>query len=128
MKFEIYNQFGVIMATTESVNCVKDDYKKGNLQLMKEHGWKFKIDGKLTSLNNVVKQLKLDSIDHESIAEVPSKPKRKVRKIKCLNTDKIYKNMSECAKDISVDPAAISYVMSTGKNEYKEFKFEFVNE
>lgn len=128
MKFEIYNQFGVLMLTTESIKCVRADYKKGNLQHMKEHGWKFKIDGKVTSLNNVIKQLELNSNDHESVAEISSKPKRKVRKIKCLNTNKIYKNMSECAKEIGVDPAAISYAMSTGKNEYKEFKFEFVNE
>lgn len=138
MLFEIYNKEGQRMEYTQSIGCIIDSYEKGNLQSMNSIGWKFKLDGIIVSLNKLVNTLQLNArcritsttvkpID-KPIVSNDSKPKRKVRKIRCLNNNTTYNNMSACAKDLGIDPAAISYVMQKGTNEYKEYKFEFVED
>ena len=138
MLFEVYNKEGQRMEHTQSIECVIDSYEKGNLKSMNSIGWKFKLDGRIISLNKLVSTLNLNdkvttsnvpakSFDNPNVS-IDTKPKRKVRKIKCLNNNTTYNNMSACAKDLGIDPAAISYVMQKGTNEYKEYKFEFVED
>lgn len=142
MLFEIFDRQGCRMEHTENLSCIVDSYEKGNLQSMNGNGYKFKLDGKLVSLSKLVETLNLKSnnriIPNESkklfepntIANTSNdnKSKRKVRKIRCITNNTTYKNMSACAKDLDIDPAAISYVMQKGTNKYKEYKFEFVEE
>lgn len=138
MLFEVYNKEGQRMEHTQSIECVIDSYEKGNLKSMNSIGWKFKLDGRIISLNKLVSTLNLNdkvttsnapakSFDNPNVS-IDTKPKRKVRKIKCLNNNTTYNNMSACAKDLGIDPAAISYVMQKGTNEYKDYKFEFVED
>lgn len=138
MLFEVYNKEGQRMEYTQSIECIIDSYEKGNLQSMNSIGWKFKLDGVIVSLTKLVNTLQLNARCRitgttnkpveKPIASNDSKPKRKVRKIRCLNNDTTYNNMSACAKDLGFDPAAISYAMQKGTNEYKGYKFEFVEE
>lgn len=138
MLFEIYNKEGQRMEYTQSIECIIDSYEKGNLQSMNSIGWKFKLDGVIVSLNKLVNTLQLNArcktnsttvkLIDKPVVSNNSKPKRKVRKIRCLNNNTTYNNMSACAKDLGIDPAAISYVMQKGTNEYKEYKFEFVED
>lgn len=151
MIFEVFSKDGRRMEHTEHIECVIDSYEKGNLQSMNSIGWKFKLDGKVISLTKLVEALDLknkskvnpsivktidkpntsnDSIKSNTVNETETnpKPKRKVRKIRCITNDTTYKNMSACAKDLDIDPATISYVMQKGTNEYKGYKFEFVED
>lgn len=122
MKFEVYNSENKIMEWTEDFECIKDSYQKGHLAEMRKQKWKFKLDGKLISYPQIEDMI-LRNICKKDYKPVP---KKKVRKILCKNNNTIYNNMSECAKDLGFDPAAISYVMKKGTNEYKGYKFEFV--
>lgn len=75
------------------------------------------------ALNDAVKEEVKHDVEPSTFKELRSK--RKVRKIKCLNTGTIYNNMTACAKDLGMDPAAISYAMQKNKPA-KGFSFEFV--
>lgn len=55
MKFEYFNRDRQRTLITHSGISVLDDYEKGNLQAMKDNGYKFKVDGKTVSLRQLVK-------------------------------------------------------------------------
>lgn len=56
-----------------------------------------------------------------------AKTKRKVRPVKCVQNDKIYKNMSEAGRDLGIDPAAVSEAVKKNK-PYKGYTFEIVED
>mgnify|MGYP000006618598 FL=1 len=122
LKFEVYNSENKIMEWTEDFECIKDSYQKGHLAEMRKQKWKFKLDGKLISYPQIEYMILINICKKD----YKPAPKKKVRKILCKNNNTTYNNMSECAKDLGFDPAAISYVMKKGTNEYKGYKFEFV--
>lgn len=50
MKFEVINDKGVAVMSTEYVSCIPDD---GQLTSMSKAGYKFKIGGKSTSIKKI---------------------------------------------------------------------------
>lgn len=103
-------------------------------------GYCFKVNGKKMNAKQVKSFFKdtrdiqvtanifVNDADVENVKADDAKKettKRKVRKIRCVNTGKIYNNMTACAKDLGMDPAAISYAMQKNKPA-KGYSFEFI--
>lgn len=124
------------MMGTDYPSCISFDA----LDSQEAAGYYFKVNGKKMTAKQVKAffkdnkdiQVKVGQVaDDEKAVEVkPSNPAeakttRKVRKIKCLNTGKIYNNMTACAKDLGMDPASVSYAMQKNK-PVKGYEFEFV--
>ena len=120
------------MMGTDYVNCIRFDW----LDNQERAGYYFKVNEKRMNAS----QVKLHFADYlkakeDAVPEVPEVnediPKktvqRKVRRIRCVNTGKEYINMSACARDLNIDPAAVSYSMQKGKPTTGGFSFEFVD-
>lgn len=121
---------------TDYPSCIPFDA----LDSQEAAGYCFKVNGKKMTAKQVKSFFKdtrdvqvtanifVTDADVENVRDDDVKKeatKRKVRKIRCLNTGKIYNNMTACAKDLGMDPAAISYAMQKNK-PYKGYSFEFV--
>lgn len=131
----------VTYASTESVHCIDFNH----LDSMENAGYFFRVDGvKMTAKQvrnhfnigrgkDIFTQIKKPEItaispDLKPSAEVDNKPKRKVRPIRCISNNKIYTNMSACARDLGIDPAAVSYSIANGRPTKQGYTFEFVDE
>lgn len=121
---------------TDYPSCISFDI----LDSQEDAGYYFKVNGKKMTARQVKSFFKntedvpvtATEVANDSTAEnlmsddnKKEKTKRKVRKIRCLNTNKIYNNMTACARDLGMDPAAISYAMQKNKPA-KGYSFEFV--
>ena len=123
MLFEVWRD-NKRMACTDSRNCIDFD----NLSDMAKAGFKFKVEGKWMSASAVKKHF--DAISTESSVQteakpsaIDTKPKRKVRKVYCKETDTVYDNMSKAGKELGIDPAAISYAIQVGRPTTSGYTF-----
>ena len=107
MTFQIFNSAGNCVLVTEYESCIPYE----DLDAMSKAGYKFKIDGKAVPKNAILSTVKC-SIDNTSVPQISHKYSRQVR---CIDTGKIYKNQSEAAKDLSIDPAQVSDSIKTGR-------------
>lgn len=122
---------------TDYVSCIPFD----SLDSQEAAGYCFKVNGKKMTAKQVKSFFKdnrdIQATENEVATDVSTdigkssnvqeaKTTRKVRKIKCVNTGKIYNNMTACAKDLGMDPAAISYAMQKNKPA-KGYSFEFAD-
>ncbi len=148
MKFQIKNREGQCMYYTESSSCVPVD----KLESMHSAGLLFYLDGKKVSVNTIKSQFKdmqpikvpkyrpapkfhvensdvsesevnsnesgILSVDFTSV-DFPITS----RTIVCLNNNKVYRNQTEAAKDLKIDPSYISDCICHNK-EYKGYKFK----
>lgn len=123
MQFEHIAPDGRTKCVTHDVSCI--DLKDCIDQAA--HGWKFRLDGKAISLTGV-KQLVGDASASSQGQELNSTTSgKRVRAVRCKNNQKVYRNMSEAAKDLGLDSAQISYSLKVGKPT-KGYQFEFVDD
>ena len=142
MTFQIKDAFGKGCFYTEFPSCIPFD----SLDSMESIGLTFYIDSKKVSksyIRNNFKSEELDSEEDESKAvktEVDVKETSvksdvvvdpgfpiTAKTIICVNTGKMYKNQKAAADEYKVDPANISYCVTTGKS-YKGLFFKRVIE
>ena len=142
MTFQIKDAFGKGCFYTEYPSCIPFD----SLDSMESVGLTFYIDGKKVSksyIRNNFKSEELDSEENESEVvktEVDTKQTSvesnevvdpgfpiTAKTIICVNTGKMYKNQKAAADEYKVDPANISYCVTTGKS-YKGLFFKRVIE
>lgn len=98
MHLSITNPYGLAVAGTDHEQCIPFEY----LDSMQEAGYTFHLDGKKVSAA-ALKKLKS--------SETPPK----VIGIRCVDTGKVYPNQSAAAKDLGIDPAAVSDSIKTGR-------------
>lgn len=142
MTFRIKDTFGKGCFYTEYPSCIPFS----SLDSMESAGLTFYIDGKKVSksyIRNNFKSERLDSEENESevaktevdvkgtsvesnVVVNPEFPVT-VKTIICVNTGKMYKNQKAAADEYNVDPANISYCVTTGKS-YKGLFFKRVIE
>ena len=147
MTFQIKDAFGKGCFYTEYLSCIPFD----SLDSMESVGFTFYIDGKRVSksyIRNNFKSEELDSEEDESkvvktevvktelgVEETSVESNSVVdpgfpitaKTIICVNTGKMYKNQKAAADEYKVDPANISYCVTTGKS-YKGLFFKRVIE
>ena len=131
----------VTYSSTEYVQCINFDH----LDSMENAGYFFRVNGVKMTANQVRKHFnagrdkdiptqaedpEIVAISHDLrlTAKVENKPKRRVRPIRCANNNKIYTNMSACARDLGIDPAIVSYSIANGRPTKQGYSFEFVDE
>lgn len=133
MKFRVVRKYdNMPMMGTEYESCISFEY----LDSQEAAGYYFTIDGKKYTADGVRKYFGRSksgngAAQHSSETQSLQKPKRKVRPIKCINTlngnTKVYDNMSACARDLGIDPAAVSYAMQKNKPTSGGYAFEFAD-
>lgn len=106
---------GQCMCCDADLSCIDYDHCVSQ----KEVGYTFKLDGKTVSLNQIRELLKIDA------PKPVESTTRKVRSIRCINNDKVYRTMSEAGKDLGIDSAQISYSLKVDRPT-KGYSFEFV--
>lgn len=148
MLFVVYRKIdNQAMMGTDCISCIPFDA----LDSQEEAGHYFKVNGKRMTAkqvrtffkDNAQHSLKSTTVKSDSVSfkdligrvdkqtdqyykvAEPQPSKRKVRKIRCIENGKVYNNMTACAKDLGMDPAAISYAMQKNKPA-KGYSFEFV--
>lgn len=120
MKFEIYDRHGVGLLEAYQLSCVPfaqlDD-------MAKNAGYKFKVDGKSVSANKVKEAVAASlgisasdvnttkAVTTSSTAAEPIYSKQ----VRCKDTGAVYKNQSEAAKALGIDPAQVSDSIKTGR-------------
>lgn len=55
MKFEIFNERGIVVMNTTTPSCMPSNE---DLKSMSSYGYKFKLDGKAISVKNLIKKIK----------------------------------------------------------------------
>lgn len=110
------------------ISCIDMD----QIEAQASHGYKFKLNGKTVTVSQIRAFLAENgaSVPAKRTLSEPNQPNpttRKVRAIRCLNNKKVYRNMSEAAKDLGLDSAQISYSLKVSRPT-KGYSFEFVEE
>ena len=133
MKFEVIRKYdNRTMMCTEDEQCISFE----TLESQESSGYYFKLDGKRISAKELKSRLnyrpsavQTRTTGNEVTSEVSeiAQPTitRKVRSIRCINNNKIYKNMSEAGKDLGLDSALISYSLKVNRPT-KGYSFEFI--
>ena len=133
MKFEVIRKYdNKTMMCTEDEQCISFE----TLESQESSGYYFKLDGKRISAKELKSRLnyhpaavQTHTTGNKVASEVSeiAKPTstRKVRSIRCINNNKIYKNMSEAGKDLGLDSALISYSLKVNRPT-KGYSFEFI--
>lgn len=131
MKFEVVRKYdNRPMMSTDNPSCIGFKY----LDAQEASGYYFRVDGKRVSGAEIRRRFNYQQPAEEiaaasstvSTSSVP--PVRKVKKIRCITNNKIYNNMSAAARDIGIDPAAVSYSMKVGRPTTSGYSFEFVED
>lgn len=132
MLFRVIGPDGQGKMGTEFVQCI---YPEDVLLSMSRCGYKFELNGKRATakaVSDYVKENmcsseieenseeKEDSANNDVVIdtqEKKSKPEtsKKVGRIRCVNTGKVYNKQSEAARDLGIDPAAVSDSLKTGR-------------
>ena len=132
MLFKVIGPDGQTKLGTEFVQCI---YPEDVLLSMSRCGYKFELNGKRATakaVSDYVKENmysseieenseeKEDSANNDVVIDTQEKkPKpetsKKVGKIRCVNTGKVYNKQSEAARDLGIDPAAVSDSLKTGR-------------
>lgn len=127
MRFEAIGPDGKVKFNTCYLECIEKD----TIDRRARAGYKFRLDGKLISpanLKSLIHQSSSNNLTQCTSSEYTTandSVKRSVKSIKCLNNNKVYKNMSEAGRDLGIDSALISYSLKVGRPT-KGYSFEFV--
>lgn len=105
MLFTVIGPDGHPKMGTEYRECI---YDIEQLESMASAGFRFKLNDKLISLNNLKKELGLSFDDAK-----PSSTNESI--ILCVETGDRFKKQSEAAKALGIDPAAVSDSLKTGR-------------
>lgn len=131
MKFEVVRKYdNRPMMSTDNPNCIGFKY----LDAQEASGYYFRIDGKRISGAKIKERFNYQEPVEDSEVSSPTVSTsrtltaRKVKKIRCITNNKIYNNMSAAARDIGIDPAAVSYSMKVGRPTTSGYSFEFVED
>lgn len=127
MTFQIKDNTGVCKYYTEYVSCIPLD----SLDSMSSVGLVFYLDDKKISASALKSQFgsKKSNKAKSLISETPAIDLEHLdfpitsRTVVCMNTGKVYKNQSEAAKDLKIDPSYISDCVCKDK-EYKGYRFK----
>lgn len=102
--FVVMDRDGTPMMSTDYYSCIPPE---NHLQTMSAAGYSFKYDNKKISLKTAIELTNyLDNLE----SSLP-----KVFKIRCIETGELFDKQSEAAKHLSIDPAAVSDSLKTGK-------------
>ena len=132
MLFKVIGPDGQTKVGTDSVQCI---YPEDVLLSMSRCGYKFELNGKRSTAKAVSDYVKEnmysseieenseeteDSANNDVVIDTQEKkPKpeisKKVGKIRCVDNGKVYNKQSEAAKDLGIDPAAVSDSLKTGR-------------
>ena len=132
MLFKVIGPDGQTKLGTEFVQCI---YSEDVLLSMSRCGYKFELNGKRATakaVSDYVKENmcsseieenseeKEDSANNDVVSDTQEKkPKpetsKKVGKIRCVDNGKVYNKQSEAARDLGIDPAAVSDSLKTGR-------------
>lgn len=132
MLFKVIGPDGQTKLGTEFVQCI---YPEDVLLSMSRCGYKFELNGKRATAKAVSDYVKEnmysseieenseeneDSSNNDLVSdkqEKKSKPEtsKKLGRIRCVNTGKVYNKQSEAARDLGIDPAAVSDSLKTGR-------------
>lgn len=142
MTFRIKDTFGKGCFYTEYSSCIPFS----SLDSMESAGLTFYIDEKKVSKSYILNNFKSERVDPKedesenvntevvtkgmsATSNVVVNPEFPItaKTIICVNTGKIYKNQKAAADEYKVDPANISYCVTTGKS-YKGLFFKRVIE
>lgn len=115
MKFEVYDRHGVGLLEVYQLSCVPfaqlDD-------MAKNAGYKFKVDGKFVPANKVKEavaaSLGISASDVNTTTPSTAEPIYS-KQVRCKDTGAVYKNQSEAAKALGIDPAQVSDSIKTGR-------------
>lgn len=118
MKFTTIGPDGESKMTTEHVNAIPWD----DLDDMAAAGFKFRLDGKLITKNELRKSFNVSSKPQPSL-NTEAKPTKYL--VKCVESGKIYNTQSEAARDLGIDPAQVSDSLKTGRPR-SGYRFEKV--
>ena len=131
MKFEVVRKYdNRPMRSTDNPNCIGFKY----LDAQEASGYYFRVDGKRISGAEIKRRFNYQEPVEAIAAASPTvsttlaQTARKVKKIRCITNNKIYNNMSAAARDIGIDPAAVSYSMKVGRPTTSGYSFEFVED
>lgn len=132
MLFKVTGPDGQTKVGTDSVQCI---YPEDVLLSMSRCGYKFELNGKRATAKAVSDYVKEnmysseieenseeteDSANNDVVSDTQEKkPKpetsKKVGRIRCVDTGKVYNKQSEAARDLGIDPAAVSDSLKTGR-------------
>lgn len=121
MIFQVINSSGQCVMNTEEVECIPFN----NLDNMSASGYKFKMDGKLISKNQIRSSFSLEDKSRNS-AHTNINSSSHSKKVRCIDNGKIYDNQSAAAKDLGIDPAQVSDSIKTGRPR-SGYRFERVS-
>lgn len=131
MKFEVVRKYdNRPMMSTDNPSCIGFKY----LDAQEASGYYFRVDGKRVSGAEIRRRFNYQQPAEEiaaassTVSTSSAPPVRKVKKIRCINNNKIYNNMSAAARDIGIDPAAVSYSMKVGRPTTSGYSFDFVED
>lgn len=131
MKFEVVRKYdNRPMMSTDNPSCIGFKY----LDAQEASGYYFRVDGKRVSGAEIRRRFNYQQPAEEiaaassTVSTSSAPPVRKVKKIRCITNNKIYNNMSAAARDIGIDPAAVSYSMKVGRPTTSGYSFEFVED
>ena len=122
MKFEVINANGRCMQSTEYPECVPYDM----LDNMAEHGYKFRVNGKIVAKNRVKSAIlgtpevvdKLDTTESGGV-DIPEIPKTKSTRSRgeviCIEDNKRFISQSEAATFYNISAMSVSKSIKEGK-------------
>lgn len=139
MKFEVIKDNRCYYSTSYT-ECIP----LRHLQAMKDAGYKFKVDGRISTMSSVVSICNgcnaLSSVPSHIAHAAPAEPmilikvkpdnhkSRKVRPIRCNQNGQLYRTMSEAGRALNIDPAAISYSLKVNRPTTSGYTFSFIEE
>ena len=132
MLFKVIGPDGQTKVGTDSVQCI---YPEDVLLFMSRCGYKFELNGKRSTAKAVSDYVKEnmysseieenseeteDSANNDVVSVIQEEKKKpetskKVGRIRCVDTGKVYNKQSEAARDLGIDPAAVSDSLKTGR-------------
>ena len=132
MLFKVIGPDGQTKVGTDSIQCI---YPEDVLLSMSRCGYKFELNGKRSTAKAVSDYVKEnmysseieenseeteDSANNDVVSVIQEEKKKpeiskKVGRIRCVDTGKVYNKQSEAARDLGIDPAAVSDSLKTGR-------------
>ena len=139
MKFEVIKDNSCYYSTTY-IECIPT----WQLKAMKDAGYKFRVDGKISTLSSVLSMcgscITSLHVPRRLVHAAPAEPmiltkvksdnqkSRKIRPIRCNQNGQTYKTMSEAGRALNIDPAAISYSLKVNRPTTSGYTFSFIEE
>lgn len=139
MKFEVIKDNSCYYSTTY-IECIPT----WQLKAMKDAGYKFRVDGKISTLSSVLSMcgscITSPHVPRRLVHAAPAErmiltkvrsdnqKSRKIRPIRCNQNGQTYKTMSEAGRALNIDPAAISYSLKVNRPTTSGYTFSFIEE